>query len=350
MQTMIFRVCKLQTVCLMKVIRLFFQPIFLCLLVVVSAMASQAATPSDYEYHLAGNGEDAKTQSSGGLVLMGGGTDVDAAFQWMIKKSGGGDFVVLRASGTDAYNPYINKLGKLDSVETLIIKSRQAASDAFIINKIRHAEALFIAGGDQANYINFWKGTPVQEAIASLVAKKVPIGGTSAGLAVLGEFLFPAFNDTITSKEALANPFSNLLILDRQFLNLPNLDGLITDSHFVERDRMGRLVTFLARLLTDGWTKEAKGLGIDRETAVLVEADGKASVVGKNAAYFLRAKSNPEVCQETMPLTFRNLAVYKISGAATFDIRKWQGKNGKAYALSCVEGRLSSTQASGQIY
>jgi hypothetical protein len=36
---------------------------------------------------------------------MGGGTDVDAAFQWMCQRSGGGDFLVIRATGTDAYNP-----------------------------------------------------------------------------------------------------------------------------------------------------------------------------------------------------------------------------------------------------
>ena len=78
---------------------------------------------------------------------MCGGTDVDAAFRWMIGKAGGGDFVVIRATGTDAYNPYIYGLGTVDSVETVIIKNRAAASDAFVMDKIRNAEALFIAGG-----------------------------------------------------------------------------------------------------------------------------------------------------------------------------------------------------------
>lgn len=44
--------------------------------------------------------------TSGGSVLMGGGTDVDAAFEWQISRAGGGDFLVLRESGTDAYNPW----------------------------------------------------------------------------------------------------------------------------------------------------------------------------------------------------------------------------------------------------
>jgi cyanophycinase len=322
----------------------------ICAILFIFVPSGRAARQSDYQYYLAGNGGDVKTETSGGSALMGGGTDVDEAFQWMIKKSGGGDFVVLRASGTAAYNPYIKKLGNVDSVETLIVKSRKAAYNPFVIDKIRNAEALFIAGGDQANYINFWKGTPLARAIQSLVAKKVPIGGTSAGLAVLGEFLFPAFFDTITSKEALENPFSQRLVLDKQFLKLPNLQGLITDSHFVERDRMGRLITFLARLTNDRWAKEAKGIAIDRETAVLVEVGGSASVAGKNAAYFLHARNKPEVCARNQPLTYRNISVYKISGAATFNLKNWRGTSGYAYSLAAEQGRLLSTQANGQIY
>jgi cyanophycinase len=334
----------------MKAIQSFKYLLLSCALLCLCPSVSPAARQSDYQYHLVGNGEDVKTATQGGAALLGGGKDVDAAFQWLIQKSGGGDFVVIRASGTDAYNPYINQLGKLDSVETLIIKSRKAASEAFVVDKIRNAEALFIAGGDQANYINFWKATPVAEAIQSLIDRQVPIGGTSAGLAVLGEFLFPAFHDTITSKETLENPFHQRLVLDKDFLRLPYLQGLITDSHFVERDRMGRFIAFLARLRQDGWVQVAKGIAIDRETALLVEADGSASLTGKNAAYFLRAEHKPTVCSKNLPLSYGNISVYKISGAATFNLPKWQGASGIAYSLSAEKGVLSSTQTKGQIY
>src|ERR1044072_3001981 len=188
----------------------------------IFSSTGKAQTTSDVEYHRIGNPADVQTKTAGGLALLGGGPDVDAAFKWMIERSGGGDFVVLRASGTEDYNPYINPLGKVDSVETLIIKSRAAANDQFAVEKIRQAEALFIAGGNQANYLNFWKGTPVEEAIQFLVNKQVPIGGTSAGLSVLGEFCFPALKDTLTSKAALANPFDEKIILEKALPTLPN--------------------------------------------------------------------------------------------------------------------------------
>jgi len=117
--------------------------------------------------------------------------------------------VVIRASGTDAYNPYILGLCACDSVETFVFKNHNGAYQPFVIEHIKNAEALFIAGGDQSDYVNLWKGTPVEDAINYLAnVKKVPIGGTSAGMAVLGEFLYSAMtNSSLTSEEALADPF-----------------------------------------------------------------------------------------------------------------------------------------------
>jgi cyanophycinase len=326
--------------------------VFLLIVSIVGQASSVSAAPSkpSYEYYVVGNSNNVTTSTSAGELLMGGGTDVDAAFVWMIGKSGGGDFVVIRASGTDAYNPYIYDLGSVDSVETIITKNRAAASDPFVVEKIRNAEALFIAGGDQSNYVDLWKDTPIEDAIHELVARKVPIGGTSAGLAVMGEFLFSAANGTIYSDTALSNPYNNKVALDRDFLVLPYMNGIITDSHFVTRDRMGRLVTFLARIVQDGWASSAKGLGIDEQTAIAVDERGRATVLGFGSAYFLQTPGMPEVCQAKTPLTYRNLSVYRVSGSATFNFATWSGNGGTAYTISAENGVLTSTQADGSVY
>jgi cyanophycinase-like exopeptidase len=72
------------------------------------------------------------------------------------------------------------------------LRWREAAFDPFVIDTIRNAEALFIAGGDQSRYVRFWKDTPVEDAINHVVAKPAPVGGTSAGMAILGEFSYSA--------------------------------------------------------------------------------------------------------------------------------------------------------------
>lgn len=145
---------------------------------------------------LVGDSTDVKTETEFGVVLMGGSTDVDEALQWMIRKSGGGDFVIIRASGSTGYNDYIKELGNANSVETLLIDSHEKSQRKTTGDQIRNAEALFIAGGDQSNYVKFWKDTEVSEAIRFLIdVKKVPIGGTSAGCAVLSDYIFPEFRD-----------------------------------------------------------------------------------------------------------------------------------------------------------
>ncbi len=321
----------------------------LCFLLYLSF---SAAEEPGYKYFALGQPGGAVRKTVPGYALMGGGQDQDAAFQWMCDHAGGGNFLVLRASGTDAYNPYVRNLcPALSAVETLIITSREGASQPFVAEKIRAAAAVFIAGGSQDNYINFWRGTPVEEAINSAITRGVPVGGTSAGLAVLGEYSFAALKDTVKSSEALANPFHERVTITRDFLHIPLLDGKITDSHFVARDRMGRLLVFLARIAMDGWTRAPFGIGIDEKTAVLVEADGSARVTGAGAAYFLRTPGPPERCAPNTPLTYRNISVYRLTGGeGRFNVKSWSGSSGVEYKLSVEDGVVESSLPGNRIY
>lgn len=318
----------------------------------VSLPTSGAKAP--FEYYVAGNSDDVVTKTSPGLLLAGGSTDVDAGMKWMIDKSGGGDFVVIRCAGTDAYNPWIyTDLGGVDSCETIITLSGEACYDNFVIQKIRNAEALFIAGGDQWNYVSMWRGTPVEDAIHYVASKGAPVGGTSAGLAILGEYAFSAENDTIYTKNALKNPYDRRVTLVNDFLSLPKMDGKITDSHFSARDRMGRLVTFLARIIQDGWATEAMGIGINEETALGVESNGDVTLFGlstTSAAYFLRTPGPPEICQPKTPLTYLDISVYKISYDGTFNLATWEGMGGIAYTVSAEAEVVTSSQPSGEVY
>ena len=311
--------------------------------------ASPAVTAA-YEYAVTGSPTDIVRPTTAGYVLMGGGTDVDEAMRWLIARSGGGDILVLRATGTSAYNPYIAGLGTVNSAATLILKAREASADPFVLDKVQHAEAIFLAGGDQSDYVTMWKDTPLEDAIRAAAARGVPVGGTSAGLAVLGQFVYAALNASAVSATVLANPYDSSVTLDRGFLDLPGLEGLITDSHFVTRDRLGRLVTFLGRLLQDGWTTDARAVGIDERTAVLVDAAGRATIVGSGAAYFLRSAGRPASCEPGTSLRIDAVDVYKASGTATFDLRAWSGAGGTPYRVSAAAGAITSTQPGGSPY
>src|SRR5690606_41849479 len=135
---------------------------------------------------LLGDEQDISTQTKYGVVLVGGGGSVKPAFQWMIDRSGGGDVVVITASGTNAYNEALYSIGGVNSIETLNITSKELADNDTVDNIIRNAEMLFIGGGDQSRYMRFWRGTKTADAINYLMnEKKIPVGGTSAGCAIL---------------------------------------------------------------------------------------------------------------------------------------------------------------------
>jgi len=237
------------------------------LLLLAALIGGDVVRDETYRYFAVGEPERAvaipQFPARPAFVLMGGGADVDEAFRWMIRKAGvrpgsGGRFVVLRASGTGAYDPYIFFSGPgrqtgvpvaqrwvggaalgLSSAETLVIPSRAAAESPFVNSVVARANAVFIAGGDQGNYIRHWKGTRLESTLNSLLARKVPVGGTSAGLAILGAFDFAALRGTINSARALADPFDQRITLDPGplapgggLLPASALANTITDSHF----------------------------------------------------------------------------------------------------------------------
>jgi cyanophycinase len=332
---------------------------------VIAATASLHAHPGHaYKYFRVGSAQDVATKTRPGFALMGGGTDLDEAFRWLCARANGGDFLVLRAAGTDAYNPYIAGLEdrmscKLNSVATLVIPSREAAGDPFVAQTIAHAEVIFIAGGDQANYIRFWMGTPVQTEINAAIRRGAPIGGTSAGLAVMGEWAYSAEGDrpddpNLDGKTALMDPLGPRVALVRGFLEIPILKGIITDSHFAKRDRMGRLLVFLSHIRgTEPGGNSPLGMGIDESTAMLLNTDGKAIVVGKGSVYLV--EQHGQVFK--MPrgqIIADGFDVLRIGPSKDFDLLEpnllHSTATGTAYSLTVSHLDLLSSQPGDAVY
>ncbi len=304
-----------------------------------------------YKVYEVGNPADVVRPTRGLWVLQGGGDDVDQNYIRMGEYGGGGDFVVLRASGKDDYNEYIFALCHCDSVTTFVFDGGAAMTDPWVVETIRNAEAIFIAGGDQSNYIRYWKDTPVEDAINFVAAKPAPIGGTSAGMAVMGEFVYSAEGkESLTSKVAMTDPFAPDLTLARDFLKLRWLENVIADQHLQERDRIGRTVTLLSRLQKDGWSAAPRAIAADRETAVHIDpATGTAEVFATADhptpyVYFMVPKEPPATCEHGKPLTTGDVFVYRVGPGGRFDLAAWHGEDGLAYTLSVVDGQLVSSR------
>jgi cyanophycinase-like exopeptidase len=177
---------------------------------------SGTACAQTYTSWFTGNPEDSPAVPLGGVCLMGGASEFDPAMQWFLDRANGGDVLVLRASGSNGYNDYMYAdLGGVNSVETILFNNASAAYDPYVAGRIEKAEAIWFAGGDQWNYVDFWRGTPVMELVNDAVAERnAAIGGTSAGMAILGACYFSAQFGSVTSAEALANPMGPLMAVD----------------------------------------------------------------------------------------------------------------------------------------
>jgi cyanophycinase len=303
-----------------------------------------AAAGKKYGYVRVGNPSNAYSPTTAGVVLTGGGYDVDEAFHWVCGRAGRGDFLILRAAGTDAYNAYVQQLCPgLNSVATLVVPTAAAAADPFVVATVKDAEAIWLAGGDQSNYVA-WKGTGLQAELNEAIGRGVPVGGTSAGMMVLTQFVYSALGSQgITSSQALANPYNKYLTLDRDLAAIPELGGVVGDSHFVARDRMGRTLAFMARIAAAGWSYQPRAIGVDEQTALLIDDQWNVSVVGLGTAYFLQAPGPAEACRPSMPLTYTGVDVYRVWPGASFDLGRWDGHGGLAYQVSAIAGVMSST-------
>ena len=147
-------------------------------------------------------------------------------------------------------------------------------------------------------------------------------------------------SNTIASDRALLNPYNNKVTLRRDMLRVPNLAATITDSHFSERNRQGRLLTFMARTIADGWTSEVRGIGVDEATAVLLEADGTASVVGPGAGWFFRMRDRDVITfADGQPLATGAIDVVVVRRGGAFDLTTWSG-TGERHTIRAADGAV----------
>ncbi|MEM7625459.1 MAG: Type 1 glutamine amidotransferase-like domain-containing protein [Planctomycetota bacterium] len=318
---------------------------------VALAVAGATQAQPGYDYFLTGSASDAQVGVAlGGVLLAGGGDDVDSAMRWFKSQAQGGDIVVLRTSGSDGYNDYLfSEIGgtAIDSVETFVFDRRSASSDPFVLQSIYNAEGIFFAGGDQRDYFQLWHGTPLEDAINAQAAAGAVVGGTSAGLAILGSSAYVALEDSLTSARALANPYDRDVTVTHDFLSLPLTEGLITDSHFENRYREGRLMTLLARSLDETASANFRGIGINDSTAVVIESDGTATVHGRRrpdrAALVFEATQPAEVLTPNQPLTLRDIRAIEFSPGDVFDFTTFTAADGVGgpFSYNVVNGVLS---------
>ncbi len=214
------------------------------------------------------------------VVLMGGGSEDDEASTLFVEGASGGDILILRASGSlTSYPNYFYSLSpdvSPASAVTVLTGTPAAGGDPAVLCWLGGAEAVWLAGGAQSDYLRGWPAS-LHAGLAEANVRGLAVGGTSAGAVSLGEAAFDARFGSITSAEALADPLHQDVSLSYPSFAAPELSGVYVDSHFSQRGREGRLLVFLARFLEEKSRGEVLGLGLDERVALVIE-DGSAQV------------------------------------------------------------------------
>lgn len=312
------------------------------------------------EIHTTGRPETAVRSASRAICLAGGGSDDQWAEGWkfLLERSGGGDVVIIRADDSlGGYEDWIfgdpDKHGfpKVDSVTTILLTGAADAGRDDVEKLVLGAELVFFAGGDQSLYIDWLKGSKLAAAVERVMnVKKIPVAGTSAGMALLAGIDYSARRGSpkekgsnVDSEDVLGDPAGAFVDLDRSVLTAPFMSQAITDTHFSERSRQGRLLGFMARAVHNrypgiGW-RAVKGVAADEGTAVCYDASGTARVYGAGSAFFLRGNAPIERLEAGKSLNWnashKAVMAYVIRGAAgaaaSFDLKNWTGRGGEVH-------------------
>lgn len=307
-------------------------------------------------YPRLGHREDSRCplRPPGGLILSGGAGHVLGAYAWMQRQlvgdigGPGGDIVVLRATQDDSYSAEVMKAAPFNSVQTICVPE-DATPEALAATAaiVARAEGVFFSGGQQSRYVA-WKGTALIAAVQAVYNRGGIVGGTSAGLAILGERIFDgklASSNEVTTSALLENPANPHVTMTEDLFEFPPLDDVITDTHFHERDRFGRLVTLMARQPGG----RVLGIGVDEQTALCIDRNGighlERTRPGEGAAYLLRGQGG--LVEPGHPLGPVRVRVTRLDSTdathSLFDFRTWKGQG-------CVEYDVTVDATGTSIY
>ncbi|MGW6719670.1 hypothetical protein [Streptomyces sp. NPDC054995] len=279
-----------------------------------------------------GNSADVSRGSWSGpaYTMNGSGAVVPATMTRAIDAIRGGtgtlDVVVIAASapGSGSTTPECDTvmgLAGVNSCTTWTLTTRNDGNNSAANSDIRNAEFVYFAGGDQCDYAD-WKGTALQNSVKSVVAKGGGSGGGSAGHHINSAVVYDACGGSVTTDEALYDPYDPAITFTTGMFSWPNYAGTINDSHFVTRDRMGRTMAFVARAIEDGLTTggAAWGVGVDDGGSLFIDKNGLATAAGADT-FVVLGDHRPEQADPDRYLTYDDYKIWRLRPGGNYDFK-----------------------------
>ena len=280
------------------------------------------------------------------MMLMGGGEWVPEAFQWWLKQAGNGRVLILRASGGDELQDRLyREIGGTTAVQTLVFDSRRGADDPAVLrvvaapmpSSLPAATSPAISASGRAPH------STVHSTPMCAPASRLPVPALawpSSAAMPMAPWMAAA-----SPPGALADPMGSAVTLDSGFLQMPYLQRVVTDTHFDKRDRLGRLIVFVARAAQDSGDPDIVGIGVDEDTALCVEPDGRAQVYsadGEGKVWVVSPRDADRLV-EGEPLRFHAVPVTVVASGSRMRLDDFQAEADYQAVADVSDGEIEFT-------
>ncbi|EES49101.1 cyanophycinase [Clostridium botulinum] len=274
---------------------------------------------------------------NGNLIIIGGGEDKEGKKEILKRVCASidkdKDILLIATIATEypkeAANKYKKAFGelKVKNIRVLDISERMDSFNEENVELIRNSSLIFFTGGDQLRITSLIGGSPIYSSLKEACKKGIFIVGTSAGASVMSDTMIVEGSDEQSPRKCTLKMAPGLgLIKD-----------VIIDQHFAQRGRIGRLLTGIAE------NPEVLGIGIDENTAIIVNQEGKVEVIGEGAVYFIDGSeityTNVSELYGEDILSMYNVKLHILTNSKRFDLIK---------KLPFEEDKLSNESSTGK--
>jgi cyanophycinase len=214
----------------------------------------------------------------------------------------------LGDEATDLYGTVFGSLGIGDIVGLRPV-SRAEANDPVVADQLADATGVFMTGGNQLRLSSVIGGTALGRAIIERHRHGAVVAGTSAGASAISSHMVAFGAGGTTPKQRMTQMSAGLGLLP----------GVIIDQHFEQRNRIGRLLALIAQ------SPALLGMGIDEDTAALVNPSGVMEVIGKGSVTILdpaRLETDAYEAKRHRPIMVSGVVLHTLPSGYRFDLRR----------------------------
>lgn len=257
--------------------------------------------------------------AKGNLIIIGGAEDKEGDKEILSyvaqQVKGEKDLLVIATVATEypklaaeKYERIFSELG-VKNIKALEVSTRKDCNDDDNIKMIQEASLIFFTGGDQLRITSILGGTPIYNEMNTMIKKGCYFVGTSAGASVMSDTMIVGGEDEESPRKCTL----------KMAPGLGFLQSVIIDQHFAQRGRIGRLLAGIAQ------NPGVLGIGIDEDTAIVVDNEGLLQVIGSGAVYIIDgggiSYSNVSEQYQDELLSMFNVKMHVLTSGKKFDLK-----------------------------